>query len=54
MKVMNYLAEIQGGITGRLVVLMMEILKDPAADDPLVFNHLRIVRKWLPRRPWST
>ncbi len=50
-KVMNYLAGVQSGITGRLVVLMMEIIKDPAEEDPLVFNLLRLVRKWLAETP---
>ncbi len=51
LKVMNYLATVQGGITGKLVVLMMEIIKDPAVEDPVVFNHLRLVRKWLVETP---
>jgi hypothetical protein len=50
-KVMNYLAGVQSGITGRLVVLMMEIIKDPVVEDPLVFNHLRLARKWLAETP---
>ncbi len=50
-RVMNYLAGVQSGITGKLVVLMMEIIKDPVEEDPLIFNHLRIVRKWLAETP---
>lgn len=47
MRVFEYLAGIQGQLMARLTTIMMEILKDPQADDPLVFNYLRIVRKWL-------
>jgi len=51
LKVLGFLAEVQSGITGRLVVLTMEIIKDPDVFDPLVFNHLRLVRKWLVETP---
>lgn len=51
MKVLNYLATVQSEVTARLVVLMMEIIKDPAVDDPLIFNYLRLVRKWLAETP---
>ncbi|HOD14367.1 MAG TPA: hypothetical protein PLA65_09475 [Spirochaetota bacterium] len=47
MRVFEYLAETQGLITARLTTIMMEILKDPEADNPIVFNYLRIIRKWL-------
>jgi hypothetical protein len=50
-KVMNYLAEVQSGILARLAVFMMEIIKDPDENDPVVFNHLRLIRKWLADTP---
>jgi len=50
-RVMKYLAEVQGVITARLSVFMMEIIKDPEEIDPVVFNHLRLIRKWLAEMP---
>ena len=51
LKIMKYLADIQGDIAGQLVVIMMKILEDPDAEDPLVFNYLRCVRKWMAEAP---
>lgn len=50
-KVMQYLAGIQSMLAGRLVVIMMKILEDPAADDPVIFNYLRCVRRWMAEVP---
>jgi hypothetical protein len=47
LRVLNFLAEAQGTLTARLMAIMMEILNDPGADNPVVFNFLRIIRKWL-------
>ncbi len=51
MKIMAYLAGVQGEIAGRLVVIMMKILEDPAVEDPLIFNYLRCLRKWMSEAP---
>ncbi|OHD63031.1 MAG: hypothetical protein A2176_09430 [Spirochaetes bacterium RBG_13_51_14] len=51
LKLMNYIAEVQGGLAGRLVIIMMDMLKDPAADDPTVFNYLRLIRRWMTEVP---
>jgi hypothetical protein len=51
LKIMKYLSEVQGGMTPRLVAIMMEILKDPDAEDPVIFNYLRLIRKWIIESP---
>lgn len=47
LRIFEYLAETQGLLTARLTTIMMEMLKDPEADNPVVFNYLKIIRKWL-------
>jgi len=51
LKVIGFIGAQQTSIIGRLTEAMMEILRDPDADDPVVFNHLRLVRRWLVEIP---
>ncbi|MBN2160449.1 MAG: hypothetical protein JW807_13730 [Spirochaetes bacterium] len=50
-RVMNYLADLQGMITARLVTIMMAILDDPAAESPVIFNYIRTIRRWMSDMP---
>ncbi len=52
LRVFTFLAETQGALTARLTMIMMEILKDPEVDSPIVFNHLKNIRKWLLEVPF--
>jgi hypothetical protein len=51
LKVIKYLTEVQSIMAARLVVIMMEILKDPGVEDPVIFNYLRLMRKWMVESP---
>jgi hypothetical protein len=51
LRVLTYLGEVQASLTGRLMTVMMDILKDPEADNPVVFNLLRVIRKWMVEVP---
>lgn len=50
-RVLEYIARNQGLILSRLVEILTAILNDPAAVDPVVFNHLRLVRRWMTEIP---
>ncbi len=50
-RVMGYISEVQGLLSGALARVMMEILNDPAVEDPTLFNYLRQARKWLAEVP---
>jgi hypothetical protein len=51
LKVIKYLTEVQGVMAARLAAIMMDILKDPSVEDPVIFNYLRLVRKWMVESP---
>ncbi len=49
--VLAFIAKLQNEITDRLSDIIMDILKDESVQDPLIFNYLRILRKWLIETP---
>ncbi len=53
LKAMDLVAQAQHLILSRVDAIMMEILNDPAIEDPGVFNYLRLVRKWMVDVPLS-
>ncbi len=51
LRVMKYFEEAQGFLSAVLSRIMMEILKDNAVEEPILFNYLRLVRKWFVDTP---
>jgi hypothetical protein len=47
LRLLEYIALFNERIVVRLNQVLMTILNDPQADDPLYFNYLRAVRRWL-------
>ncbi|HSA14363.1 MAG TPA: hypothetical protein P5346_06410 [Spirochaetota bacterium] len=50
-KVLTELFELQEKIVSRLDPLLTDILNDPEIEDPLIFNYIRVLRRWLMDQP---
>jgi len=53
-KLMRELSGQQEKIITRLPLIMNMILEDPSAEDPAVFNYLRILHRWLMDTPFAS
>jgi hypothetical protein len=51
MKALKEISAYQEKVALPLPEVMIEILKDPAIEDPTIFNHIRLLHRWLMRFP---
>ncbi|TAL33831.1 MAG: hypothetical protein EPN93_13180 [Spirochaetes bacterium] len=51
MKALRELSVYQEKVAFALPDVMIEILKDPAMEDPTIFNYIRLLHRWLMRFP---
>ena len=51
LKILREVVSVQENIISRLTVLLHEILNDEYIDDPLIFNYMRNIRRWLLDQP---
>ncbi len=51
LKAIRYIVSLQSKILARLPDILTAILKDETIDDPLLFNYLRIFRRWMMETP---
>jgi hypothetical protein len=53
LKIFKELGEYQEILHNSLPDILLEIIRDPEIESPLIFNYLRLVRKWLTIKPFT-